>query len=147
MTLRSRSWVIDFNRCSGKAQVRRATLSCDSSYLLCYFLHYLFSLKLPLQIDQSIKSKNSPAAGDQPLSIVKTVTLSEPETVKLLGPMVPSPERKSNRQNVAIQVIYTVTLSELETVKLLGTVVPSPERKSNRQNVAVQVNFWHQSAI
>ena len=22
----------DFNRCSGKAQVRRATLSCDSSY-------------------------------------------------------------------------------------------------------------------
>ena len=32
MTLRSRSWVIDFNRCSGKAQVRRATLSCDSSY-------------------------------------------------------------------------------------------------------------------
>ena len=25
--------VIDFNRCSGKAQVRRATLSCDSSYL------------------------------------------------------------------------------------------------------------------
>ena len=34
MTLRSRSWVIDFNRCSGKAQVRRATLSCDSSYQL-----------------------------------------------------------------------------------------------------------------
>ena len=33
MTLRSRSWVIDFNRFSGKAQVRRATLSCDSSYL------------------------------------------------------------------------------------------------------------------
>ena len=32
MTLRSRSWVIDFNRCSGKAQGRRATLSCDSSY-------------------------------------------------------------------------------------------------------------------
>ena len=67
--------------------------------------------------------------------------------MKLLGPAVPSPERKSNRQNVAIQVIYTVTLSELETVKLLGTVVPSPERKSNRQNVAIQVNFWHQSAL
>ena len=32
MTLRSMSWVIDFNRFSGKAQVRRATLSCDSSY-------------------------------------------------------------------------------------------------------------------
>ena len=27
------SLVIDFNRFSGKAQVRRATLSCDSSYL------------------------------------------------------------------------------------------------------------------
>ena len=27
MTLRSRSWVIDFKGCSGKAQVRRATLS------------------------------------------------------------------------------------------------------------------------
>ena len=24
------SWIIDFNRFSGKAQVRRATLSCDS---------------------------------------------------------------------------------------------------------------------
>ena len=35
MTLRSRSWVIDFNRCSDKAQVRRATLSCDSSYCYC----------------------------------------------------------------------------------------------------------------
>ena len=34
MTLRSRSWFIDFNRCSDKAQVRRATLSCDSSYFL-----------------------------------------------------------------------------------------------------------------
>ena len=33
--LRSRSWVIDFNRFSDKAQVRRATLSCDSSYF-CY---------------------------------------------------------------------------------------------------------------
>ena len=32
VTLRSRSWVIDFDRFSGKAQVRRATLSCDSSY-------------------------------------------------------------------------------------------------------------------
>ena len=31
-TLRSRSWVIDFDKFSGKAQVRRATLSCDSSY-------------------------------------------------------------------------------------------------------------------
>ena len=31
--MRSRSWVIDFNRFSGKAQFRRATLSCDSSYL------------------------------------------------------------------------------------------------------------------
>ena len=29
---RSRSRVIDFNKFSGKAQVRRATLSCDSSY-------------------------------------------------------------------------------------------------------------------
>ena len=28
----SRSWVIDFDRFSGKAQVRQATLSCDSSY-------------------------------------------------------------------------------------------------------------------
>ena len=27
-----RSWVIDFNRFSGKALVRRAMLSCDSSY-------------------------------------------------------------------------------------------------------------------
>ena len=33
MTLRSRSWVIDFDKFSGKAQVRQATLSCDSSYL------------------------------------------------------------------------------------------------------------------
>ena len=32
VTLRSRSWVIDFDKFSGKAQVRRATLSCDSSY-------------------------------------------------------------------------------------------------------------------
>ena len=32
VTLRSMSLVIDFNRFSGKAQVRRATLSCDSSY-------------------------------------------------------------------------------------------------------------------
>ena len=30
---RSRSWVIDFDKFSGKAQVRRATLSCDSSFL------------------------------------------------------------------------------------------------------------------
>ena len=30
--LESRSWVIDFNRFSGKAQVRRATLSCYSSH-------------------------------------------------------------------------------------------------------------------
>ena len=37
MTLRSRSWVIDFNRCSGIAQVRRATLSCDSSYFFIQF--------------------------------------------------------------------------------------------------------------
>ena len=28
------SWVIDFNRFSGKAQVRRARLSCDNSYLM-----------------------------------------------------------------------------------------------------------------
>ena len=34
MTLRSRSLVIDLNRCSDKAQVRRATLSCDSSYFV-----------------------------------------------------------------------------------------------------------------
>ena len=34
MTLRSRSWVIDFNRCTDKAQVRRATLSGDSSYFI-----------------------------------------------------------------------------------------------------------------
>ena len=33
-TLRSRSWVIDFDKFSDKAQVRRATLSCDSSYFL-----------------------------------------------------------------------------------------------------------------
>ena len=33
VTLRSMSLVIDFNRFCGKAQVRRATLSCDSSYL------------------------------------------------------------------------------------------------------------------
>ena len=33
-TLRSRSWVIDFDKFSGKAQVRWATLSCDSSYRL-----------------------------------------------------------------------------------------------------------------
>ena len=44
MTFRSRSWVIDFNRfshVSGKAQVRRATLSCDSSYddFFFQFLH------------------------------------------------------------------------------------------------------------
>ena len=32
MTLRLESLVIDFNRFSGKAQVRRATLSGDSSY-------------------------------------------------------------------------------------------------------------------
>ena len=32
VTLRSRSWVINFDSFSGKAQVRRATLSCDSSY-------------------------------------------------------------------------------------------------------------------
>ena len=32
-TLRSRSWVINFDRLSGKAQVRRATLSRDSSFL------------------------------------------------------------------------------------------------------------------
>ena len=31
-TLRSRSLVIDFDKFSGKAQVRRAMLSCDSSY-------------------------------------------------------------------------------------------------------------------
>ena len=44
MTLRSRSWVIDFNRYSGKAQVRRATLSCDSSYcsLKLNVLNYCF---------------------------------------------------------------------------------------------------------
>ena len=28
-----RSWVIDFDKFSGKAQVRRAMLSCDSSYI------------------------------------------------------------------------------------------------------------------
>ena len=96
---------------------------------------FLFSLKLPLQIDKSIKSQNLSIAGDQAPSTVKTVTLSEPETIKLLGPVVPSPERKSNRQNVAIQV------SEPETINLLGLVVPSPERKSNRQNVAIQVIY------
>ena len=88
-----------------------------------------------MQIDKSIKSQNSSLAGDQTPSTVKTVTLSEPDTIKLLGPVVPSPERKSNRQNVAIQV------SELETIKLLGPVVPSLERKSNRQNVAIQVIY------
>ena len=29
----SMSWVMEFNRFSGKAQVRRATLFCNSSYL------------------------------------------------------------------------------------------------------------------
>ena len=29
--------VIDFDKFSGKAQVRRATLSCDSSYLVFFF--------------------------------------------------------------------------------------------------------------
>ena len=37
MTLTSRSWDIDFNRFSGKSQVRRATLSGDSSYWLKFF--------------------------------------------------------------------------------------------------------------
>ena len=35
VTLRSMSWVIDFDRLSGKAQVMRATLSCNSSYYTC----------------------------------------------------------------------------------------------------------------
>ena len=47
MTLRSRSWVIDFNRFSGKAQVRRATLSCDSSYLFQHSCQR--SIKIPLK--------------------------------------------------------------------------------------------------
>ena len=37
VTLRSRSWVINFDRFSGKAQVRQATLSCDSSYVSVIF--------------------------------------------------------------------------------------------------------------
>ena len=39
VTLTSRSWVIDFDRFGGKAQVRRATLSCDSSYCYCKTCH------------------------------------------------------------------------------------------------------------
>ena len=43
-TFRSRSWVIDFNRLSSKAQVRRAMLSCDSSYSLCIWINLQQSL-------------------------------------------------------------------------------------------------------
>ena len=37
---RSRSRVIDFNKLSGKAQVRRATLACDSSYCLFNLVYF-----------------------------------------------------------------------------------------------------------
>ena len=46
VTLRSRSRVIDFDRFSGKAQVRRATLSCDSSYLLLVI--YILGQNIPV---------------------------------------------------------------------------------------------------
>ena len=49
-TLRSRSWVIDFDKFSGKAQVRRATLSCDSSY---------YRRPNILKYDSLMKSKNN----------------------------------------------------------------------------------------
>ena len=39
-TLRSRALVIDFDKFSGKAQVRRATLSCDSSYFYFFFIQF-----------------------------------------------------------------------------------------------------------
>ena len=71
MTLRSRSWVIGFNRCSGIAQVRRATLSCDSSYcdflvsviFVVYFQNWLntyehFHTKGYEKWDKSSKNKN-----------------------------------------------------------------------------------------
>lgn len=61
------------------------------------------SLKLALQIDKAIKSQ--PSSDKQSSTPVKTVTLSEPDTVRLMTPSAPSPERKSNRQNVAIQAI------------------------------------------
>ena len=54
-------------------------------------------------------------SGETHLSVpVKTVTLSEPDIIRGLGPSVPSPERKSNRQNVAIQVCNMGTVFILE---------------------------------
>ena len=46
VTLTSRSWVIDFDRFSGKAQVRRAMLSCDSSYY--FFVVFLLKRYMSL---------------------------------------------------------------------------------------------------
>ena len=40
---RSRVIVLDFNKFSGKAQVRRATLSCDSSYFSIILEHSMGS--------------------------------------------------------------------------------------------------------
>ena len=74
VTLRPRSWVIDFDRFSGKAQVRRATLSCDSSY----FKQELTDTKAaqPLEI---------PECETTSLSIwSKTKTLVEPQWAKQL---------------------------------------------------------------
>ena len=45
-TLRSRALVIDFDKFSGKAQVRRATLSCDSSYFYFFFIQFYVPFKL-----------------------------------------------------------------------------------------------------
>ena len=45
------SWVIDFDRFSGKAQVRRATLSCDSSYFVMPKGLKVFYLAFVLKLD------------------------------------------------------------------------------------------------
>ena len=62
--------VIDFNRFSGKAQVRQATLTCDSSYCLfslgmqvCIVIpinqydHHNIKLTIGRKIDLSIETK------------------------------------------------------------------------------------------
>ena len=51
-TLRSRSWVIDFDKFSDKAQVRRAKLSCDSSYLKISSYIDIFS-KAPAHLEMT----------------------------------------------------------------------------------------------
>ena len=52
------SWVIDFNRFSGKAQVRRATLSCDSSYYDKRFCVLLKNLVSGLCLDMIKENQN-----------------------------------------------------------------------------------------